>query len=209
MLNNYYTYELCSSETPTIPFYIGYGQGNRMYSHEKKAIKYPNKNLYVLDKIRSILKEENTLVYRKIIENVSKEEAIRNEIGRIVVLKIMGFKLCNLTNGGDDGDTFTNNPHKEQIRNKCKENSERKGIHPWNFGKKLPSLTKEHKDKLRIANTGKKHSEQRKQNMRKPHRSAGPRPQKVKDKISASLMNHIVTKETKNKISLSLLGKKI
>jgi hypothetical protein len=173
-MNSYYTYELCSSETPTIPFYIGKGISYRMYKHEKKAIKYPNIYSYVLNKIRSILKEGHTIVYRKIVENVSEQEALRCEIERITVLKIMGFKLCNMTNGGEGSSGYKHTEEWKQEQRKRflgknnpmygKEGT-RKGI-PCSIEAKIKSSkshtgliygphSEEHKEKIRRGNIGK------------------------------------------------------
>jgi hypothetical protein len=186
-MNNFYTYELCSSATPTIPFYIGKGKGNRMYFHEKNAIEKPNKHLYVLDKIRSILKEGNTIVYRKIIENVSEKEVFRWEVGRIVVLKVMGFKLCNLTNGGEGTVHFG-----------CPLGM--LGKHHTNETKKKQS--KAAKNRLPVSDeTRRKISEGGKGKHSKP---LGPCSEETKKKISESLKNYIFTKEHKENVSKAI-----
>jgi len=62
-MNEYYTYELCSSKTPTIPFYIGKGKGNRLNHHERRILKkYRFKNNYLKNKISKIIKEGNTIL---------------------------------------------------------------------------------------------------------------------------------------------------
>lgn len=166
-MNNFYTYELCSSATPTIPFYIGKGKGNRIYDHKNNALKQRHNNIYLQNKILKILREGNSIVYRKIVENVSEKEAFRWEIGRIVVLRIMGFKLCNFTFGGTGGDTFTNCPNKEQHKKRIAAALVgRVGI--WR-GKKRPnhSLIMKGRKRGNCSWLHLPHSEQHKENIRK------------------------------------------
>ena len=82
-MNNYYTYELCSSETPTIPFYIGKGKGKRIHEHEKKALKEKHNNKHLQNKILKIWKDGNTIIKRKIIESIPAETKIPACKGRL------------------------------------------------------------------------------------------------------------------------------
>jgi hypothetical protein len=126
--NNYYVYELCSSATPWLPFYIGKGKGNRMYIHKRTALKGNHKNKHLQRKILKILKEGNDIYYHKFNDNVSEEDAFSCEITAIATFRGAKIKLCNHTSGGDG----LKNPSKE-VRKKISEGG--KGRIPWHKGK--------------------------------------------------------------------------
>lgn len=99
-MNNFYVYELCSSENPNLPFYIGKGFDRRMYHHEWEALKRIHTNKYVQKKILTLKKNGYYIVYRKIAENISEPAAFIIEKDMIAFNRGLGFNLCNITNGG-------------------------------------------------------------------------------------------------------------
>jgi len=103
MKNTFYVYKLVDPRSK-LPFYIGKGNGNRIYSHEQlvKNNKVPNGNTYLFNKIRKILKLGYSIEYCKIAENISEQDAFQLEISEIQKYGIRGVGcLCNLTIGGD------------------------------------------------------------------------------------------------------------
>lgn len=117
-MNKFYVYELIDPRNNE-PFYIGYGHGNRMYHHIKE-VRY-NKINRKVNKIRKILSEGfDNIIYKKVWENISAEEAKQKEIELIKLygrLDLGTGILCNHTNGGDGiiG-------HSQETRRKMSEN---------------------------------------------------------------------------------------
>ena len=113
------------------PFYIGKGKdgSNRLEKH-LKLIKEQNKDLtnnnYKLNVINQILKDGFEPIIIKIVEGLDEETAYSIES---LIIDIMGFRydktgiLTNIAKGGLGGDTFTNNPNKEEIREKHRLNA--------------------------------------------------------------------------------------
>ena len=102
-MNNFYTYELCSSEFPNLPFYIGKGKDRRMYKHEQNAKNYKCNNKHLQRKILKIKRNGYQIIYKKIAENVSEQDAFAIEKDIIAFNRNLGFKLCNHTDGGGNG----------------------------------------------------------------------------------------------------------
>lgn len=91
----YYTYLLIDSTT-CIPFYVGKGCGNRLYTHEKtvKLGKIPNKTNYDLfNKINNILINNGHVIHEKIKENMDGLEALALETAFIDFYGL--DNLCN------------------------------------------------------------------------------------------------------------------
>ena len=72
----YYVYQLVDSITGKV-FYIGKGQGNRMYQHTKEARKPGNS--YKLNKIRKIWREGGQVICRKVGLFASESRAYEYE----------------------------------------------------------------------------------------------------------------------------------
>lgn len=129
-MNDYYVYAM-KEDTSSVPFYIGKGRGRRMYVHEQKAKMgiASNKNWKLFRKIRDILHNRKTIVYEKLGDNLSNEDALRLET---IIIKLYGLNvLCNLNFGG------TGRPegykHSTETKNKIKLS---------NIGKKRSSETR-------------------------------------------------------------------
>jgi hypothetical protein len=158
----YYTYAyLCEDGTP---YYIGKGKENRIY--KKHIVPIPT--------------EDRILFLKK---NISEEDAIKHEV---YMISIFGRKnngtgiLRNLTDGGEGSSgrklsketiermsiAAKNRKISDEGRKKLSERSKRMG--KWkgedNPGSKMKGLkrdkpfTEEHKKKISLSNTGKKHN---------------------------------------------------
>jgi hypothetical protein len=218
----YYVYYLISPDTLEI-FYVGKGKKYRMFKHESdvKNGRIPNNNYKLYKKIKYILDSGNNILYKKVKENLTNDEAIeleKNEISKI--------KLENLTNicpGGEGNDNFTYNDNKEIIRNKFRLASSRSYAEKYGdrsaeiIQKRLKSMngyshSNETKDKIRNSNTGKIFDDTRKRNiglskignsnMLGKHHS-----EQTKKLISKSNIGKKLSDIHKNKISESNLGK--
>lgn len=119
-MNNFYIYHLVDPVTD-IPFYVGKGRNRRMYKHEENVRRnsIPNNNRHLFYKIRSILTNGNTIVYKQIFTNLSEADAFQKEQEEIqrLGLSIHGGKLCNLTFGGDGACGYKYTP-KQRLRAK-------------------------------------------------------------------------------------------
>lgn len=99
----FYVYEHIRPDTNTV-FYVGKGKGARCVAKD-------NRNRYW----RNVVAKAGVFEARKIAENVDEELAFFVEQERIEQLKRLGFKLCNLTNGGEGS---TGLKHSEESRKK-------------------------------------------------------------------------------------------
>ena len=101
----YYVYLYLDPKTK-IPFYVGYGHGDRKLHHLNEAISKPKpvKNQHKLNKIRKIIREGSYPIIEVVWENLSRvqacalEERLIDAIGR----RDLGHgPLTNKTKGGD------------------------------------------------------------------------------------------------------------
>lgn len=156
-MSNGYIYQIINLENQKS--YIGFASNfyNRMKRHfdDFHRIEYP--------------KIQNSKFYRAIrkygVENfVVKilEQPLVQDLPEREKYWINFFNTCNngynMTNGGNGGDLFTNNPNKEIIRKK------------YSLAKKGIKISEEHKFKISVANKGKKLSEETKRRMSKAKR---------------------------------------
>lgn len=114
----YYVYELIDPRSNQ-PFYVGKGKNDRMYQHIEEAKRKISKtsNKLKINKIRKILNSGyKDVIYNKVIENITSDEALLYEQFIISWYRNLKINLCNLTDGGIGGDTFTFHPRKEEIR---------------------------------------------------------------------------------------------
>lgn len=107
----YYTYVLNNPLTG-LPFYVGKGQGNRMYKHEKNTRNHRicnGTNGYLYREIKSILQASASIQYEIANDDMTEEEAFALEAAYITDIGL--DNLCNIrppgldTGKGSTGDT--------------------------------------------------------------------------------------------------------
>ena len=171
----FYVYEHIRLDTNQV-FYVGKGNGDR-YKSAKNRNKYWHR---VVNKagFKSV----------RIVENESEELVLLAEIERIDQLRKLGFKLCNITNGGQG---ISGLKHSEESKRKMSES--RKNIVPHKH-------TEETKQKIREATTGVIFTEERKNKIRL--KAIGrKRTEATKEKIRARVKNFKHSEETLQRMS--------
>lgn len=166
MMNNHYIYYLVDPSDNKV-FYVGKGSKSRMYDHEnevkKDRIPHGNKHLYY--KIKQILNENRNITYKKLVENLSLDDANKLEIDEIEKQRKINIKLCNIGVGGEGGDNVSNHPNKDEIIKRFRVLNKRmiekyvKGIPKSEETKKKMSLiekTPEWRKKISVSRTGHK-----------------------------------------------------
>lgn len=153
------------------PFYIGKSKKNSVYNRMLRHLEFVRdrgidltNNNYKFNIINNILESGLEPIIIKVQENLSLESSFNLEK---ILIQMIGRRieesgpLCNIAEGGDGGDTFTNNPKKEEIREKRRNQmlnknpmkglklheypsnkSKLSGKH-WNEGKKASPETRE------------------------------------------------------------------
>ena len=177
------------------PFYVGKTTDlqKRIKGHLLEC-KEKNK-LYKYNKLRKILSsgkniEEITII---IEDNIDIELLDDKEIHYIKKLREEGYKLTNLTDGGDGGDTLSNNPKKEQIleyRKKLRQTT--------NWNQKMSQSKK--------GVSWGKHSEKTKKKLSE-NRKGIEFSDEHKNKLSIARKQRITTDETKRKMSETSKGR--
>lgn len=114
------------------PFYVGVSNTNSYYKREEVHIKYAKikkdvtNNKYKMNIINKILKENKEPYVYRLFEDSNRNFIFDMEKN---IISIIGTRfngkgpLVNISGGGDGGDTFTNNPLKEVIREKHRQNA--------------------------------------------------------------------------------------
>ena len=215
-MHDYYTYLLIDPRNNR-PFYVGKGRKHRMTIHERrvKLGVVPNKNQFLFNKIRKILRIGLSIHYKQPVKNVSEAEAFHWETQFIKCLRRKGYKICNISDGGIATCGNLGKHHSEKTRQKWSEL--RKGMFtlPWfiekygrdgerlynersailsqsQIGKTMPPVTTETREKLRLSHIGKKQS---------PETIA-----KRSAAMKGKLVGHIPSAETKRKMSIARKG---
>ena len=131
----YYTYIHYKKDSMT-PFYIGKGQGNRYLIKTKRSFYWKN-----------VVKKHG--LYAEILAKWNTEkEALEHEIFLIKCFKDLGFSLVNMTDGGEGTSGWI--PSEEWKR---KKSESQKFLFSIGFN---PAKRDDVKEKLKIANVGKK-----------------------------------------------------
>jgi hypothetical protein len=161
------------------PFYVGVSSGKTIHDRKTRHLYYAKldkditNNNYKKNIIKSILSDNLEPIIIKYFDGISLSESFLMEKDMIKVIGNRYDKsgpLINISKGGDGGDTFTNNPRKEEIREKHRKNAtgsnnhmyglplesypshkaKQRGEH-WNLGRTASISTK---DKLSKINKG-------------------------------------------------------
>lgn len=159
------------------PFYIGKGTGGRMKatSHRNQYWqRIVNKHGFIADVLKYFSSSEAAFDYEKEMIKFFRDQ---------------GFKLCNLTDGGDGAAGVTISPE-----TRLKMSIAKKGV------KKSP----EHIEKIRMSSKGRKASEATKAKMRESAKKVSP---EVKARRVAWAKGKPRSPETKAKMSASLKGR--
>ncbi len=174
-------------------FYVGIGNKKRPYSKRGRNSGWKeivNQFGYVIDVV------EEGLTWQEACE---RERFYIKRIGR----KDLGLgPLVNLTDGGEGANGVKQTQeHKDKISEGCK-------------GKKRGPMSEETKEKLRIINTGKKHSQETKDKLSKSKIGISigigrKLSQEHKNNISKGNKGRLVSKETIDKISKGNKGQKL
>lgn len=155
MKNDYYVYMYTIDNNP---IYIGYGRGNRIIQHLWKS-KRSGRKTYFYNKIEKELKAGTNILYNKVSESLTRDDAIKEEIDLIKKygrLDNGSGILYNLTDGGDGGNGVLWNEERKSmlsIRSKGKKLSEEhiQALIKHNTGRVLSDETK---SKISAAQTG-------------------------------------------------------
>jgi len=139
-----YVYEHIRNDTKTV-FYVGKGQNKRAYSKHKRNIYWHN-----------IVNKAGGFTVNFIAKNIDEELALLCEVERIDQLKRLGFKLSNITEGGEGSSGYK---HTAESLKKISEASK-----AFMTGRKMP---KESIEKMRATKTGMLASEETKQKISK------------------------------------------
>lgn len=157
----------------------------RLKAHKEKAGKV---NRPVAD---WIAKHGDAVQIKKITEYKTWEEACAAEIEMIAYLKQEGFKLLNMTAGGDGS-----------LGKKASEETKRKKSKAM-LGR---AISEETKKKISLANTGKKRSDEAKKKMSDAKKGKKLSPEH-KEKVRSKLIGRKCSPETAEKISSAQRGK--
>ena len=148
--NRFYTYAYLREDRT--PYYIGKGEGNRVYVRSKKCIKPP--------------KDKSRIIFLK--QNLTEEDAFKHEIYIIAVFGRIDLGtgiLHNRTDGGEGASgAIRSLEFKEKLRkankNKTLSNEHKEKLRKANIGKNNPnygkSASKETREKMKISQSGEK-----------------------------------------------------
>ena len=109
MTNEWYVYKLLDPRDNK-PFYVGKGVKYRMYAHESCVNngKIPNGNYRLYDKIKSILNDNEKIIYEQVYFTNDEDDAYDHE--ELLTDEIGLENLCNLFSGGK-GKAYSGEKH--------------------------------------------------------------------------------------------------
>ena len=130
-------------------FYIGKGSGDRAYrtNHRNRYWKH-------------IVAKHGSYTVNILAKWKTHEEALSHEVLLISCFKDMGYKLANLSDGGEG-----NSGYKATPETLTKMSASAKGKQSWAKGKKLKPHTDETKRQMSVAHKGKPKTEQHRLNI--------------------------------------------
>lgn len=137
-MNKFYVY-VHYRESDGTPFYVGKGSGKRAYSSSRRNQFWKN------------TKEKHGIRVEIIFDNLTEEESFQCEIDTILEFKYFGYKLTNMTLGGEGVSGMIVSP---ETRSKI------------SAAHKNRVFSEEHLRKISIANTGKRASDSTKEKQR-------------------------------------------
>ena len=183
----FYTY-LHLRESDSQPFYIGKGKGRRAWAHVGRNVHWKN------------VVAKHGLKVEICAEWKCEKEAFEHEKFLISCFKDIGFKLVNLTDGGEGASGYKQTPEaiaKTVAAHKgAKRSSEvKKNISLSKIGKPGPKKSDETKAKISEANKGKKLNANQITGLKKP------KSEDHKKKLSIANIGKTATLETKKKQS--------
>jgi hypothetical protein len=166
-MNASYIYTLIDPRN-NLPFYVGKGSGERCNAHVAEAKYYVQRKSLKLSKIRKLMRLGMEPIVIKLAENISDKQALDLECLLIAEMRDLGFKLTNMTDGGDGAQGYKHTEeHKQMMREKFKGRV----------------FSEEHKNNMR-----KPKSEQGRQNIAKARLETNYRPsEETKSKVSEAL----------------------
>jgi hypothetical protein len=184
---NSYVYTLIDPRS-SLPFYVGKGSGERCNAHVVEAKYYVKRKSPKLNKIRKLMRLGMEPIVVKLEENVSDKQALDLECLLIAEMRDLGFKLTNMTDGGDGAQGYK---HTEE--HKAYMSSLQKGR----------TITEEHRQAM-----CKPKSEEGRKNMALARQTTLYRPsEETKRKTSEALKGRSFTDEHRAKIKAGLTGK--
>jgi hypothetical protein len=176
-------------------FYVGKGIGKRAKDFYRRSAFHKR----VLEKVGY----ENVLV--GVYPTIDEKHALYGELFLIASLKKAGFRLCNLTNGGEsNAGRVVTDEHRKKLSlagtgfKKSPETLAK--MRAANLGRKVSEATKE---KMR----GKKISEKPKEALLRSH-IGKPLSAETKAKIGLANSNRVMSQEQKELLRIAHLGKK-
>lgn len=155
-MTSFYVYEHIRNDTGEV-FYVGKGSGNRCFTKI-------GRNIYW----HRVVAKSNGFFVKKIIEDIDEELSFLVEIERIDQLKKLGFRLTNLTSGGEG---ISGLLHTEESKKKMssaqlgkpkgpmKEATKQK-LSIRKIGISRGPMPEETKRKIQLANIGSRHSDE-------------------------------------------------
>jgi hypothetical protein len=184
MDNVCYVYYHTRNDTGEV-FYVGKGKNNRLNRKQNRSTFWHN-----------IVNKAGGFKSTILASSLTEKESLNFEKLIILKLRETGVKICNLTDGGDGVSGY-----KRSDESRLAQSERMKGISPFPKGHKL---SEEHKEKLRIAQTGRKHTPE---HIAKcvAKRLGTPCSEETRLKISKAVSGFKHSEETRLKMSKSVI----